>query len=50
MSSHLIDYIVIKLNTMKTEITNLLTGMINAKKSHMIIWAEENGSTTEYHT
>ena len=37
--SHLIDYVIIKMNTMKTEITTLLTNMINAKKSHVIIWA-----------
>ena len=45
--SHLIDYVMIKMNTMKTEITTLLTNMINAKKSHLIIWAEENGATTD---
>lgn len=33
------------MNTVKTEITNLMTNMINAKKSHILIWGEENGST-----
>lgn len=35
----------VKMNTTKTEITNSMTNMINAKKSHLLIWAEEYGST-----
>ncbi len=33
MASHLIDYILIKMNTMKTEITNLMTNMLKNRIS-----------------
>ena len=45
--SHLIEYVIIKMNTMKTEITNMVTNRIDAKKNHLIIWAEENGSVSD---
>ena len=38
MSSHLIDYVVMKMNTMKTEITNLVTNMINNNKPKKVYY------------
>lgn len=36
-----------QVDTIKTEITNLVTNLINAKKSHVLVWAEENGPTSD---
>lgn len=36
----------LKISTSKTQITSSMTSLINAKKSHLLLWAEQNGTVT----